>query len=111
VNHLKVLKEMLEALPTKARSHFSDWGLCEDYYPGTHVLTIGCPDGKAGYAQFVFDAKGRCLEVKTIDGTGRECSCKYCIDTNKVKCGCDHSPCEHDRPAPRKVTIKKARKA
>jgi hypothetical protein len=82
MSDLKVLEKMLKQART---SPHSSWKY-EDYQRKTLqkgiTMSLGCPDGKSGYVQFMFNLRGRLIEAKAIDKRGNECRCKYCKDTN-----------------------------
>lgn len=82
MSDLKVLEKML----SKARtSPFSSWKY-HDAQRAIHkdgiTLSLGCPNGKGSYTQFMFTLKGKMVEAKVINRRGYECRCKYCKETN-----------------------------
>lgn len=82
MSDLSQLKKML----MKARtSPWSSWPYTDTQRSTLQngiTLTLGCPNGKGSYIQFMFAKSGKLIEAKMIDKRGYECRCKYCKVTN-----------------------------
>jgi hypothetical protein len=94
---LEVLKKMLGRVNT---TNFSDWALCEEVYgDAVRVMSIGCPNGSGAGVSAMFDDKGALLSFKVYEADGYPCKCGYCAPflSGSDNCGCDHSPCAHER--------------